>query len=387
MKKFGYKHSIMGLLLIGSVGIVLYKTGLTCFLARSLFSVNTEIDVNERDRFGNTPLMNAVVAGNADMVRKLLQNPEVDLNATAFNLDKDPILTIACVNAANVIEMRQLEVIKLLIDAGADVNKPNAVGLRPVHACMRVGPLNLRMAIMKSLVDAGAHINAQAVDGSTVLHIAVTVMLPEWVRMMNREFGQILDYEKRQIFNLDRNMTTQFTPLELAQHMRFGQYSDTIEMALLQRPRYLGDDLLYLDVADVYGRNPLMLAMMRGDISFANNLIDAMAKKGMPLASRSRDGKTSLMYAVIGDAPLVFVKRLLADPSIKPTINDKDLADNTALLLVTYIDKPSDRIEVANLLIKAGANVNAKDKFGRTLGERARRLVDNDLVVWYGLHA
>lgn len=347
-------------------------------------SVQTAIDVNARDRFGNTILMNAVIAGNAKVVKELLQDPNTDLNAIANNTDKDPILTIACVNAANVIEQQSLDVIRLLVEAGADVNKPSSVGLRALHGCCRVAPLDLRLKIMHLLVDNGAHVNAQAADGATVMHVLVSMNLPDGIRVFLKDFGQLINFNKQQVMHLDLRVPgamDRYTPLELAR--RLGHVGvDSCEEAILNRPKPLGWDG-NIALRDAQGRNPLMLAMMRGDAKLVSSLMGIMKKKKVSLAQVDAQGRTTLMYAVIGDSPRIDVATVLQDPDVAATINAKDKLGLTALLLVTFIELPSDRLEVANMLARSGADLKVKDMRGRHLGERARRLGDAELVKWY----
>lgn len=396
----GYK----GLILLIVIGACTYRAGFFSFKARLEQSINTNVNavdqtfnnnlpVNSRDRWGNTPLMNAVINADYETVKKLVQDLNVDLNALANNTDKDPILSIACVNAANAVhagnpegneENGALGVVRLLIDAGADVNKPSIVGLRPIQACMRVNTHLWRLHIMKMLVEAGAHINAQAADGSTVLHVSISANLPDWLRLLIGEFGQILNYDKTQIQHLDLRIgtpMTRYNATELAD--RLGKWGvDSIGEVLERRPKPLGWDG-NLKITDSKGRTPLMLAMLRGDTKLVKTFIKLMKEKNISLAQKDPQGRTILMYAVMGDTPLVDVPLMLEDPAVKAMINDKDVHNNTALLLTTVIEFPSDRVQIANMLLRAGADIMAKDRFGRTLGERAWRLGDQDLVVWY----
>jgi len=385
MMTFRWRHALIGLVLISLGILIFYYAGLERFKVFLGMSVDTAIDVNVRDRFGNTPLMNAVVANDYDRVKTLLEDPTVDIGAISYNSDKDTILTIACVNAANAREIRALDVIRLLIDAGADVNKGNAVGLSPLHAAMRIWPLGVWIDVLRTLVEAGAHINAQAVDGATVMHIAVSMNLPDIIRILNKEFAQIINYDKKQVFNLDRNMKGEYTPLELAR--RLGKVGvDSAEEALLMKPATLGADG-NLDATDAGGRTPLMLALWRGDTAMANSLIEQLGKKNKPIHGVSPDGKTTLMYAVIGDDPVGLVPAVLKDDAVKKSINAKDKAGNSALLLLACVARPSDRITVGNMLLEAGASLKDTDKNGRTLVERARRLGDGSLMTWAQNHS
>lgn len=69
-------------------------------------------DINARDRYGQTALMNAAHAGHVELVRLLIEQG-ADLNTTAkYRLSALMLALIA----------HHAEVARLLIEAGADVN-------------------------------------------------------------------------------------------------------------------------------------------------------------------------------------------------------------------------------------------------------------------------
>ncbi len=59
------------------------------------------------------------------------------------------------------------EVIQILIDAGGDVDKPDARGTTPLHAAAG----NQNADIIGTLIDAGADLSAAGEGGATALHI------------------------------------------------------------------------------------------------------------------------------------------------------------------------------------------------------------------------
>ncbi|XP_069101661.1 ankyrin repeat and death domain-containing protein 1B-like isoform X4 [Argopecten irradians] len=71
------------------------------------------------------------------------------------------------------------EFMAILNDPNADVNKPNEIGLYPIHLAVMNSDANKRKTIIKLLMDKGADINVQAEEddehdqgGNTPLHIA-----------------------------------------------------------------------------------------------------------------------------------------------------------------------------------------------------------------------
>jgi ankyrin repeat protein len=159
-------------------------------------------DVNMARVDGFTPLHKAAQQGHTGVVSVLLETPGVDLNAAP--VDGTFALFTPLFLAAHD---NRLDVVKLLIAAGADVNKARAIGWTPLHIAAQIGhagvvsmlietpgvdpnaapadggdagitPLfiaaqNNRLYVVALLIDAGADVNMAGVgDGCTPLHMA-----------------------------------------------------------------------------------------------------------------------------------------------------------------------------------------------------------------------
>jgi ankyrin len=67
----------------------------------------------------------------------------------------------------------RLELVRLLLEAGADVNRRDPqTGRTPLHAAVGSGPDGARMEIITLLLDAGADVNATTNDGASGLDMA-----------------------------------------------------------------------------------------------------------------------------------------------------------------------------------------------------------------------
>ncbi len=123
------------------------------------------VDMNHRDKYGNTALQAAVKLGDAgrDVVALLTQRggvlSPVELARTgdlrelqrraAPDTDRGELLFAA-------VEAGRVTVVRWLIRRGVDMNQPNDKGTTPLHAAAWQG----RMPIVKLLVEAGADVHA-----------------------------------------------------------------------------------------------------------------------------------------------------------------------------------------------------------------------------------
>jgi ankyrin repeat protein len=114
---------------------------------RQMLDPGADVDVNEKDDDGYTPLANAAFRDNI-LIVKLLLDRGADANAS------NPLF----------YAVDSYEVVKLLLDNGADVNRRIEDGRTPLHAAV-AGRLKIR--VIELLLDRGADVNAKASDGKT----------------------------------------------------------------------------------------------------------------------------------------------------------------------------------------------------------------------------
>jgi ankyrin repeat protein len=106
---------------------------------------------------GGPEIYNAAVFGRYDRVRAILAtDPEA-----VHTRDEYGFTVLHGVAGEDHPDM-----IRLLVDAGADVNAGNDMGHTPLHLAANVDAVRV-------LVTAGADVNARSLDGSTPLHLAV----------------------------------------------------------------------------------------------------------------------------------------------------------------------------------------------------------------------
>lgn len=142
--------------------------GVESFLARG-------VDVNAISNCHSTPLYNAVRA-NIDML-KFLIDQGADVNVPN-NIGWTP-LHLAAIRS-------NVDVIQFLIERGADVNAKSIVGRTPLHEAVFSNP-NINVLIR--LIEKGADVNAKDDDGRKPFHDASFNPNPE-IRAIVRFFLQ-----------------------------------------------------------------------------------------------------------------------------------------------------------------------------------------------------
>jgi ankyrin repeat protein len=150
-----------------------------------------------RDMFGNTPLHNAIKGGSRFFVEMLINmtllNPNEDSFTTRFSsrrpamkFGKPDAVTSHLIKMDNLakfdkygwplrkvrMEDTQLDMVRLLIAKGADIDAGNDAGCTALH----LAASSTNHALVELLIQLGANVKAVGHDGSSVLHLAIEVM-------------------------------------------------------------------------------------------------------------------------------------------------------------------------------------------------------------------
>lgn len=118
------------------------------------------MDINEK-------LMIAIRAYNVEQVKECLaQGADANFKGKVYNYDMTPLLAIAY--TTNKDEYKSPEIVKLLIDNGADVNAKTNFNSTALHYAVINGN---SIENIKFLIDNGADVNAKNYEGKTALEI------------------------------------------------------------------------------------------------------------------------------------------------------------------------------------------------------------------------
>lgn len=245
---------------------------------------------NKFSERGETPLSLAVSIGNIDMINLLLENgAEINLS------QKDNLSYTPLINAIRNIKGKNLEVIKLLIEAGADLEKGDSRGGTPLlHSC-----IGAHKEVLEYLISKGANVNSVDNDGQTPLHYLCKFAL-EWGGgrittiingieevVENNRIDEHFDIFKILISNgADVNKITNygFAPLHLAAQK---------EGKIFIKPLIEAGAEVNLSNANKY--IPLHAAADAGDFKTAYELL----KLGADVNSKDKYGFTPLVGAVL----------------------------------------------------------------------------------------
>jgi len=149
-------------------------------------------DLNSTDHKGNTPLIWAASEGREDIIRLLVDS---GANVNVQNFDGVTPLHLAA-------ERGDVDMVMCLIENGANVNIQSEEGATPVH----IASVHGRLEVMKSLAAHGAHLELTDNSEETPLHYAVRGGHLEGVQFLVEKCGVELD-----CINEDEE-----TPLQLA---------------------------------------------------------------------------------------------------------------------------------------------------------------------------
>jgi ankyrin repeat protein len=138
-----------------------------------------EADLNARDNQGNTALMNAALKGHIEIVELLISNG-ADVSA------KDKTGNTALIESAKYARESACEIITLLKNNGARVNAENKYGLTAVIYAAQGG----HAENVACLIDAGADINAKSKSGETALKFAESSDHKDIIELL-KEYGAI----------------------------------------------------------------------------------------------------------------------------------------------------------------------------------------------------
>jgi ankyrin repeat protein len=275
-------------------------------------------DVNARGGHHATPLHTAVVKGNVDVMKLLLEH-----GAHVASVDRNE-----CTPLYEASQRGRLDIVSLLLDHGADVNYQDKYGWTALLEASFEGELE----VAQILLQHGATADIGNTDGSTPLISASRHGHPDVVRLLLQS-GATVDLP-------DNNG---LTPLMSAS--RYG-HPDVV-LSLLQSGAAV-------DLQDNNGLTPLSAASRYGH----QDVVHLLLQNGANVGSRSNDGRDSLMLASV-DGHLDVVCLLLKDGA---SVDSRDNDGWTPLAIASE----NGYLDIVRLLLQRGAVVDFSPNDGRS---------------------
>jgi ankyrin repeat protein len=273
-------------------------------------------DINEFDSDGIAALHHAVLNGESASVQLLL-----DLGANSNAISDDPCQKIAPLHLISQIHDEQI--IKLLLNRGADLEARDYSGRTPLYASCQSGVVeNVRL-----LIEMGADIWVKDDKGGTLLHMAVDSGSESMVRPFLHK-GQDFQAKKKAGKTLLHQIACSIVPKDGMAIFRL-----LISLGVdINRKNYESSTALHMGANLIYPE-----------------IVQPLIEYGADIEARDTSGKTSLYCAI--------------------------LARSQGLM-------KSHHTETIKVLIQGGADVSARDNQGYTPLDYAGSLFKEEVGTW-----
>ncbi len=293
-------------------------------------------NVNAREKWrGQTALMWAAAAGSGEMTRYLISH-KADVNARALANDWPTQMTGEPRNQYRptggltpllyAARSGCTDCVQALLDAGADVNRPNPDGVTPLMVAID----NLAFDTAKLLFDRGANPNLWDWWGRTALYTAIDMNSYSLDAYAERTGPPIV--------------TTKTSALELARMFLRAGVNPNPQLDM-HRPGRGGNSGRFADEIITTGATPLLRAAASQDTEAVKLLLENGGRVDVP--------------NVMGVTPLMAAAGLGMKPSPRFNPTAKDAEDRS--------------IATLEMLLKAGADVNARITDVKSLTARMGR--------------
>lgn len=352
------------------------------------------LDVNEATGFGDTALHEAASHAAVHVIPLLLAS---GANMAAENH----------VHAQPIDEASEIETVRLLVQAGADINHVSGTGDWRLKSAAEDGDIEFARALLKLgasvettstgetalhaavkadnldmmrlLLDAGADPNAQDVDEYGLLWFArtleaVDILLDAGtdVHLVNEAGEEALAYHSD--IEIQERLIAAGAYIN-PPSTRFGTpLLEAVERYDLGQIQFLLDAGADVNAATGWGKTPLMEAAIN---SFTEG-VTLLLSRGADFTLRDENGRTTLHYAAAPEAFTAYTlalemqtsgmlaqmreQRLESMPEILRNFAETEIT--TDIGHYGYVE--SDSVECLNLLAQAGADINAADAAGLT---------------------
>ncbi|MFC1616064.1 ankyrin repeat domain-containing protein [Patescibacteria group bacterium] len=301
-----------------------------------------------------TPLYYAIDSGYLDVAEYLIdEGADMDkINAGDYS---------SLLNSA--VESQSLEMVNWLLNEGFDANESYDIGWTALHSACSGANLD----IVKALVQAGADMNAQDYYGLFPIGVSMNYDRPENALYLIEQ-GADVNLISSEIGKTPLHEAAYFGQLEVAQALidagakvnATNFYNETplyagVSGANLDLIQLLIDNGADLEIPDQQGFTPLHLAASLGELEVLDLLIDNGADVNGTYVSEWSPIRAAVTYS-----EQIEIVQALIDAG--GDVNLADVLERTPLHEASY----NGFVDIMNLLIDEGAQVDVQESYGET---------------------
>ena len=312
--------------------------------------LDNDIEIDQRDNFGNTPFQHAVLINNIEFAKLLVANG-AKLNHknnegnNALHLISSSTLTKKYLRNLRNLEPKSdterqsavsellqasfstnFEMYQWLVSEDIDINSNNRLNRTPLQTAV----LANNIAFIRQISNGGADIEHQDASGNTSIHLAVI-----------EDLGVIVEYLARLKARVDTANFSGDLPIHSAS---LSASPEVIEILI-----DYGADITKRNNS---GRSPIHLAVYSQNLQTAETLI----KQGADVEIPDSNNNTPLHY--VAYAGLTTELNIDSSSSLDSQTQGNQTDDQTR--------DGTDVVDMIDLLLKSGANINAQDNEGNT---------------------
>lgn len=310
------------------------------FILLLLFSlviafIRPVLATQELENSGDSQLMMAAYDGDLDKMRRLVDqghdvNQANKYGATALYFAAGGTRTQPTLKGST-------EAVKFLLQHGAKVNNKSSIN---GYTTLMAACSNRNAESVSLLLEYGEDVNALTKDGRSALTIAADLLELEIVRLLLEHGARVNGYADK-----------------------FGQ--TPLIAAVAASPDFTFT--VHNEANEAIQQDAIKL-------THALKIVKLLLSNNVDVNIKDHDGKSALTYAVAESNPLLV--RALLEQGANPNITDQSYGNATPLILAAGVRS----LSIAEMLIKNGAKVNARDKLGKSALDYAIERGPNKMV-------